>query len=70
MSKNKLITVFFLFAVATLAIGWDLYVYFYGENADMISNVIWKVSASHPVVPFLFGFLMGHFFWSKGTKTD
>ena len=70
MNRNKLLTISLLLIFAALAIGWDSYVYIYGEDADMISNLIWNVSASHPVVPFLSGFLMGHFFWGKGNKTE
>lgn len=70
MTRNKLLTVFLLLIFAGLAIGWDLYVYSYGENADMISNVIWNASSKHPVLPFLTGFLMGHLFWGKGKITE
>ena len=66
MTRNKLLTVALLFGFAGLAISWDLYVYFYGDNADMISNAIWVTSSEHPALPFLFGFLMGHLFWGKG----
>ena len=69
MTRNKLLTISLLLIFTALAISWDMYVYSYGDNADMISSVIWDVSAKHPVVPFLFGFLMGHFFWGK-TKAE
>jgi hypothetical protein len=29
---------------------------------NTISQMVWK-SCNRPVVPFLFGLLMGHFFW-------
>jgi len=67
---NKIITVSLLVGFAGLAISWDLYVYFYGENADMISNIIWNASSNHPALPFLTGFLMGHLFWGKGKITE
>jgi hypothetical protein len=28
-----------------------------------ISEHIWNVTLKHPLVPFAFGMLMGHFFW-------
>lgn len=32
------------------------------KEGDTISEVIWKLSAKRPIVPFAFGILMGHFF--------
>lgn len=32
---------------------------------DTISESIWRIAASRPLVPFLAGLLCGHFFWSK-----
>lgn len=64
--NKKLITISILLGVASLLIGWDIYVYFAGENSDMITAVIWKTSTSHPVVPFLVGVVMGHLFWGRG----
>jgi hypothetical protein len=29
---------------------------------DTISEIVWKF-AKHPILPFAFGVLMGHFFW-------
>lgn len=64
--NNKIITISVLFGVAALLIGWDLYVYFAGENVDMITNVIWTTSREHPVLPFSVGVVMGHLFWGRG----
>ena len=64
--RMKLLTIALLFTFAGLLIGWDIYVYIAGDEVDMISGVIWEASSKHPVVPFLFGFLMGHLFWGKG----
>ena len=32
---------------------------------NTISEVVWHVIAGRPFVPFLAGFLCGHFFWQK-----
>jgi hypothetical protein len=32
-----------------------------------ISEKVWTVTVHHPLVPFLFGMLMGHFFWQAAT---
>lgn len=44
-----------LFAYETLALGNH-------REGDTISEIIWRIS-KRPLVPFGFGFLMGHFFW-------
>lgn len=30
-----------------------------------ISEKVWRVTAHHPLIPFVFGMLMGHFFWER-----
>ena len=35
------------------------------RDGDTISEIVWYLSA-RPLVPFLFGLLMGHFFWPRG----
>jgi hypothetical protein len=30
---------------------------------DTISESVWRVATARPLVPFVTGFLMGHFFW-------
>ena len=32
---------------------------------DTISEIIWRISAGRPIIPFLFGLLMGHFFFTR-----
>lgn len=32
---------------------------------DTISEIIWRISQNRPIVPFLFGLLMGHFFFTR-----
>lgn len=31
---------------------------------DTISEIVWRLS-QRPLIPFVFGMLMGHFFWQK-----
>lgn len=33
------------------------------RSDQTISQYIWQATLHHPMVPFLFGLLMGHFFW-------
>jgi len=37
---------------------------FNSRDGDTISEIIWYLS-KRPLVPFLFGLLMGHFFWQE-----
>jgi hypothetical protein len=42
--------------------GWTL---INSTPGDTISESIWRIAASRPLVPFLVGFLCGHFFWQR-----
>lgn len=35
----------------------------FGRDKRTVSEVIWAATRRSPLVPFLFGMLMGHFFW-------
>lgn len=43
-------------------IAYDIYAAANKKDGDTITQVILKWSTKYPVVPFVFGFLMGHFF--------
>jgi len=30
---------------------------------DTISEIVWRETSKRPLIPFIFGLLMGHFFW-------
>ena len=34
-------------------------------SGDTISEIIWNVAATRPLIPFLAGLLCGHFFWQR-----
>lgn len=56
---------YWIFALLIIA----LFVYegialFNSKSGDTISEILWHLS-QRPLVPFLFGLLMGHFFWQK-----
>lgn len=53
--------------VATVALlGWEAWTLVNAHPGDTISEAIWNVSNSTPLVPFTFGGLMGHWFFPKG----
>jgi hypothetical protein len=45
-----------------LAVTYELLAAF-GANDPTISEIIWTANR-HPIVPFLFGVVAGHLFWS------
>jgi len=65
---DRAITIWLLIGVAVLLISWDIYVAFFNKtpnSKDTISGVVLGFAQKHPVIPFAFGVLMGHFFWPQ-----
>lgn len=58
----KLITGYVILGVTVLLIGWDIYAFIHGGGEATISTIISRTSDGHPIIPFAFGLLMGHFF--------
>lgn len=67
---NKSMVVWILLAITLCLIGYDAYLCANREENDTISEVITNSSKRYLLVPFLFGLLMGHFFWSQHLKED
>lgn len=67
-SATKLVIV----VTIALLIAWDIFVAAEPQDGDTISELVLGFALKHPVIPFAFGVLMGHFFWpqekSKITK--
>lgn len=57
-----------LFALIGAIICYEIVAIADKEEGDTISEVIWKLSAKRPIVPFAFGILMGHFFAQEVKK--
>lgn len=64
--KTAFQTVWILVVVSAGLIGWD----FYARTVPgaTISELILGAARAHPVVPFLFGVLGGHFFFPQIVK--
>lgn len=76
MTWRRWVTIGILVATTLALIGWDIYVAVaesgQGNDPDAggtISEVVLGFARNHPVVPFAFGVLMGHFFWPQRSKT-
>ena len=61
------ITTWFIIVTAIVWLLWDIYAYWqvskHNYKVPTISMVITEAAWYSPIVPFIFGFLMGHFFW-------
>lgn len=58
-------TFYILLGITVLLIIWDLYVANTATPGDTISELVLGYAREHPVVPFIFGVIMGHFFWPQ-----
>ena len=61
--KARTVTVIALVACAAVLLAWEVYTLVNGETGDTISAVIMDAAYRWPLVPFVAGLLMGHFFW-------
>lgn len=52
-------------AVIALLLAYEGWTLVNSTPADTISESVWRIASSRPLVPFLAGMLCGHFFWSK-----
>lgn len=50
-------------AIAGLLV-YEVYTLVNKTPGDTLSEAVWSV-AEHPLVPFLAGFVCGHFFWQR-----
>lgn len=65
---DRTTTVFLMLAAAGVLVSWDIYVAYFNKtpnDKDTISGIVFGWARKHPVVPFAFGVLMGHFFWGQ-----
>jgi hypothetical protein len=53
----------FILAITVIALGLDIYWATASKDQESISWEIWSQSERRPIIAFLFGVLMGHFFW-------
>lgn len=51
-----------IIAATLIILGWDLYLYKDEYPENTISQIIIKRTKKRPLIPLLWGFLMGHWF--------
>lgn len=63
MTISKKVKYYILGGVALALIIWDIVLATNTMPRDTISMMIFDLARKHPMVPFFFGILCGHFFW-------
>lgn len=61
----KTLTIIILLAVTSGLIIYDAVAFLHVGNEATISRVLLGAAHDWPLIPFLFGFLMGHLFWPQ-----
>ena len=59
--RTGIVVLILLFA----ALIWEFWTLMNGVPADTISENVWRIIDGRPFIPFLAGFLAGHFFWQE-----
>ncbi len=49
----------------SLLLTYEAYALLNKVGGDTSSEFIWAASNKYPMVPFLFGLVVGHFFWTE-----
>lgn len=67
IASRGLVTILVMLGCAILLIAWDIIVVVRDKPTehDTISEIIARQGRLHPIIPFAFGVLMGHFFWTQ-----
>ena len=55
-----------VFVALVLLLGWEAWTLANSGAGDTISEIVWNATNATPLVPFLVGGLMGHWFFPKG----
>lgn len=59
------ITKWLMILGVVILIGWELIAKANTKDGDTIVEMLDKATEKYPMITFLLGFLMGHFFWSR-----
>jgi predicted permease len=66
MNATNMVRIFA--AIFAVAMVYELIAAFNSLKGDTISEIVWKISTNHPLIPFLLGMVCGHWFWNRGTN--
>lgn len=65
LTKNKTPVMWISMLIVLLVIAYDAYAVAHKDKYDTVSKIITKSSEKYLLIPFIFGLLVGHFFWSQ-----
>jgi hypothetical protein len=65
LGQNKTPIMWGVISILLLIVGYDAWACQDKEKRDTISKIVTKSSEKYLFIPFMFGLLMGHFFWSQ-----
>lgn len=68
MEKIKRYTVFFLIALITIGIVYDVYAIMAGGTEATISWVTWTAFKNYPIMSLTFGIVIGHLTWQMNPR--
>jgi hypothetical protein len=46
-----------------IGLGLEVFALASGVRGRTLSELVWWITVTHPLLPLAFGILMGHFFW-------
>jgi hypothetical protein len=49
---------------------YELWTILNNTPGDTLSESVWRISTARPLVPFVAGFLCGHFFFQRDSKNQ
>lgn len=69
MSKGQLYLIITAVVAVVLFLAYEAFALFNKKAGDTISEYVWTAAYQYPLVPLLFGLiiggLLGHFFWQR-----
>jgi len=58
-------TAWWILALIAVAVGYDIFAYFYWAYEGTISFKVLTASRKYPIIPFAVGVIAGHLFWPQ-----
>ena len=65
LDKAKRITIFFMVTATVIILGYDAFIVWQTNTDASISWTFWTYAKKYPVIPFAWGVLSGHLFWTQ-----
>ena len=57
--------------IVLIAVGWDIFaITSLGSDQATVSRVTYEMAQRYPVIPLLFGILLGHLLWPQSKEVS